>query len=524
MGKQIYFFAFLFTIIPAILFPQTPTLQFTLYGEKAGDLFGVTYPAGDVNRDGYADFLVSSPGGNYVKLFFGGTNFNLSRQVKFQKPRTIPFGEIASGIGDINGDGYDDFAIGSKNYGNATGWMPGKVWIYFGGATIDTAASIEIQGRYFHDTFGTLIKPAGDVNNDGYSDFLISAPYNWSNGKGYAVLVLGGSSINNNNIIILNNDNLSGRFGFSMEGVGDINKDGYDDFVIGSPQGEMVNGKYPGKAYVYYGGNPVSNAPAYIIEEPEESNFGFDIINAGDVNGDGIGDFFITSYASKRLYTSENNYLKIQNSYGPSVCSGLDINKDGKKDFIFGNYQGYNQNGLMTGKLAIVWGSSVLDTIPGCLIYGKYHWEDFGGKICSIGDINSDGYYEFAVCMPNTYPEVFIPDDALNSIGKIEVFSLSEVVGIDQEARMPNEYRLLQNYPNPFNPSTIIEFILPRQEFVKIKVYDLLCREISTVTERHYDAGRHKVFYNSNGLPSGIYLYKLETQLFSETKKMIILK
>ncbi|MBN8570417.1 MAG: T9SS type A sorting domain-containing protein, partial [Ignavibacteria bacterium] len=79
----------------------------------------------------------------------------------------------------------------------------------------------------------------------------------------------------------------------------------------------------------------------------------------------------------------------------------------------------------------------------------------------------------------------------------------------------PDKFYLSQNYPNPFNPVTNIEFSLPKNSFVKLKVFDLLGREIANLVNEILSAGSYKYDFNASALPSGIYFYKLETENFS---------
>jgi hypothetical protein len=101
--------------------------------------------------------------------------------------------------------------------------------------------------------------------------------------------------------------------------------------------------------------------------------------------------------------------------------------------------------------------------------------------------------------------------------------------GEDMALVIPNDYRLNDNYPNPFNPTTSIQFDLPRQSHVTIEIYNLLGQRVARLTDEEYSAGSHKVVWNgisSDGQPitSGIYFYRMETDDFVETKKMLLLK
>jgi hypothetical protein len=82
----------------------------------------------------------------------------------------------------------------------------------------------------------------------------------------------------------------------------------------------------------------------------------------------------------------------------------------------------------------------------------------------------------------------------------------------------------LQNYPNPFNPSTTISYNLLGKNFVTLKVYDVLGKEISTLVNEKKPAGTYGINFNTVGLGSGVYFYQLKAENFMETKKMILMK
>jgi photosystem II stability/assembly factor-like uncharacterized protein len=92
----------------------------------------------------------------------------------------------------------------------------------------------------------------------------------------------------------------------------------------------------------------------------------------------------------------------------------------------------------------------------------------------------------------------------------------------------PKDFLLQQNYPNPFNPSTRIQYAISRRQFVTLKVYDLLGKEVATLVNEEKPAGSYEVEFNSassiKNLASGIYFYRLQAEDFVETKKMLLLK
>ncbi|MFZ6032401.1 MAG: YCF48-related protein [Melioribacter sp.] len=82
----------------------------------------------------------------------------------------------------------------------------------------------------------------------------------------------------------------------------------------------------------------------------------------------------------------------------------------------------------------------------------------------------------------------------------------------------------LQNFPNPFNASTIIKYSIPKSEFVTIKIYDLIGREIATLVNENKQRGNYEVHFDASDLATGVYLYSLKAGSFSDTKKLILIK
>jgi hypothetical protein len=98
------------------------------------------------------------------------------------------------------------------------------------------------------------------------------------------------------------------------------------------------------------------------------------------------------------------------------------------------------------------------------------------------------------------------------------------VTGIKEISASVIDFQLNQNYPNPFNPTTTISYTIPIQGNVSLKIYDVLGKEIITLVDEMKTAGNYQVTFNATQLVSGMYFYKLETNNYSQTKKMILLK
>ena len=95
---------------------------------------------------------------------------------------------------------------------------------------------------------------------------------------------------------------------------------------------------------------------------------------------------------------------------------------------------------------------------------------------------------------------------------------------LDNTNSVVNKYILNQNYPNPFNPLTTIEFSIPKVEFISLKVYDILGKEVSVLVNEERSTGNYKVVFDSIDLPSGVYYYHLRAGAFSSTRKFVLLK
>jgi photosystem II stability/assembly factor-like uncharacterized protein len=118
----------------------------------------------------------------------------------------------------------------------------------------------------------------------------------------------------------------------------------------------------------------------------------------------------------------------------------------------------------------------------------------------------------------------FLNDTLGYAVGS-RVYKYSRIpVNVDEEETFPVSFALEQNYPNPFNPKTNFEFGVSSLEFVSLKVFDVLGRELTTLVNEITSPGRHTVTWDGSNYPSGVYLYRLTTPTFTSTRRMILLK
>lgn len=101
---------------------------------------------------------------------------------------------------------------------------------------------------------------------------------------------------------------------------------------------------------------------------------------------------------------------------------------------------------------------------------------------------------------------------------------LVSLTSVEDDDNSLNNFSLEQNYPNPFNPSTKISWQSPLSGHQTLKVYDVLGNEVATLVDEYREAGSHSVNFDAGGLSSGVYFYKLQSESFVETKKMILLR
>lgn len=333
----------------------------TLSGFNAGDQFGVSVSsAGDVNGDGYSDLVIGAFGSGgtaqgEVYIYYGGPAI-LSPSpplilLDVDATNNDNFGLSVAGVGDVNGDGYSDIVVGACGANS----YKGKAYLYLGGHSgLSVTPAVTLIGGAIGDYFGFSVSGAGDINGDGFSDLLVGAPTN-STGSGAAYLYLGGEGVfSTTPACSLHGISLNDGFGWNLSGCGDVNGDGFSDFVVGA-YGVATN---TGAAYIYYGNASVVFPSASVILNGFHTNddFGHVVSSAGDVNGDGYSDLLIGSWAGG-MNGRDGAYLYLGGSAGlaltPEVsfapltpaevfgASGTgigDVNSDGFSDILIGAY------------------------------------------------------------------------------------------------------------------------------------------------------------------------------------------
>jgi len=397
---------------------QTDALNSTAFtGQHSQDYFGYSVSkAGDINGDGYNDIIIGSPGNNTVGssagrvfIYFGGTSIGTMPDVVLTAQATGDyFGCSVSDAGDLNGDGFGDFIVGAM-YADAPANNSGKAYIYFGGNEISNTANLTISGTATNDFLGSSVACAGDVNGDGYSDVLVGAAFG---NKAY--IFFGGANMNNVADVNLTGEVTGDNFGFSVSGAGDINGDGYSDVIVGAPYYTSGVIGDAGRAYLYYGGASMNNTADVIFTGTVMSNaLGYSVSNAGDVNGDGYEDIIIgapfSSSGQANIYfggAAPDNTADVvftgqatNDEFGVSVACAGDVNCDGYSDVIVGSLLN-DLAGTNYGAAFVYFGGISIDNIADAVFTGSAAADDFGYSVQSAGDVNGDGINDFLISSP----------------------------------------------------------------------------------------------------------------------------
>ncbi len=364
----------------------------TLSGAVAGDRFGVVVaPAGDINGDGNADLLVGAPGSYQMQdlpgkvfLYIGGSDpAKPALEITGDKAGDR-FGTAITALGDINGDGFGDFAVGaSKN--DEAGTDAGKVYIYFGGKQLDATPDITILGERHNDWFGASLAGSKDLNGDNITDLLVGANYGGKNYSGAVYVFLGGANFTTP-AVVLDGESSGDSFGERIAILGDMSGNGVSDFAVSSYYHNSADLRNSGKVYLYQGGSIISTKPWQTIEgKRPQANFGFALAGLGDVNGDGTPDIAVGApgdgpntegvayvYAGAPVIRDPIATIYGQNPkdlYGYSLCFG-DVDDDKFSDLLVGTPFA-DIGDYRSGRVEIFNGSQSFDTVNDFHINGN---------------------------------------------------------------------------------------------------------------------------------------------------------
>ncbi len=416
---------------------------FIIQGDAVGDFAGRSVSgAGDVNGDGFADLIVGAPFGDA-----GGSSAGEAYVVfgKASNPRVVDLTNLAagdgfiirgdatldaaggsvSGAGDVNGDGFADLIVGAP-FGDDGGPNAGEAYVVFGKASdsgspgggrrvveLESLAAGDgfiIQGDTDGNQAGISVSGAGDVNGDGFADLIVGANRadvttpdgNTRTGAGEAYVVFGKTSnprvVDLTNLgagdgFIIQGDANDDNAGVSVSGAGDVNGDGFADFIVGASGGDD-GGSGAGEAYLVFGkASPDSTdrrlvdltnlgaGDGFIIQgDADDDNAGMRVSGAGDVNGDGYADLLVGA-SSADVNTPGVARADAGEAY-------LVFGKASDPSDPFGRADGTDRRVVDLASLAVG---------DGFIIQGDAFGDQAGVSVSGAGDVNGDGYADLLV-------------------------------------------------------------------------------------------------------------------------------
>jgi hypothetical protein len=315
------------------------------------------------------------------------------------------YGFATAAAGDVNGDGYGDFIVASPWYDHS-GANRGRVWVYHGGASGLTTAAWQYDGASAGDHYGYSVAGVGDVNGDGYDDVLIGtglATVSGIEGRGIANLFLGGpTGLAPAPAWWANGDQEDDLYGGHVAAIGDVNGDGYADFAVGAAGADVDGALSAGHLYLYHGGPSIS-LDRIISGEHSPALVG-SFATGLDFNGDGYSDLVYLMFDTAldaRYYlrlggpggipASDTTYFVSGDLTGTAAAALGDVNGDGYADFLLGDPTTPN------GSMALVYGNDDPLHLTGWALPGDFAGERFGNVVAFAGDPNGDGYADFLV-------------------------------------------------------------------------------------------------------------------------------
>ncbi|MEC7985885.1 MAG: MopE-related protein [Myxococcota bacterium] len=348
------------------------------------------------------------------------------------------------GAGDVDGDGMNDVLIGAygADFVNTNGQTKNAAGITYlvggsslaaslnstGNLNISTLAFAKLYGEFSTDFSGRNVAPAGDINQDGYADILIGAHQEDSSGtdSGAAYLVYGplsGEHELSDAAAKFVGVNAEDYAGFSLDGNGDFNGDGYPDILVGA-YAEDSAANNTGRTYLIYGSATPTYEGTFSLDDSDlyfdgedQSDFaGYAVAFVGDTDGDGLDDILIGAYGDDNtgnasgtaylvrggstagsLFYADSIFEGCGSNHfaGQSLSTGGDFNQDGLSDMLIGA-SGEDSKGNNTGAAYMVYGSATQNytsDLGGAdiIFYGENSLDYAGISLSSSEDLDGDG-------------------------------------------------------------------------------------------------------------------------------------
>ncbi|MGA9117435.1 MAG: FG-GAP-like repeat-containing protein, partial [Bacteroidota bacterium] len=386
--------------------PESVT-KYSFSGAGPGRWFGYSISsAGDFDGDGFPDAIVGAPGSwsaqGRVHLLFGRGFLPPESGGEIPAFGSAQVGTSVAGLGDVNSDGYDDIIAGSP-----TGGLGGSGYalVLFGGAERDTAVDLLLNGTAAGENFGTSVACGGDLNGDGHNDIIVGAPYGGTNFAGRVYVYFGGLYLDAVCDTILEGEADGDYFGSTVAFAGDVDDDGYSDFLVGAPYHDDVGALAQGRAYLYRGGTFPNMGPFRVWDGwGAGALFGSGVAPAGDLNDGGQADILIGANGCARVFFGEDGWdaaYDLQFTGHPpgganfgrrAVAGAFDFNADGVSDVVVGDY-----GSMSKGTAYVFYGSRSVDELADQIFNGEETSDMFGAAVAGIGDMDSDGSDEIMV-------------------------------------------------------------------------------------------------------------------------------
>jgi hypothetical protein len=406
----------------------TPTLAWSVLGAANTNLGSDVAAAGDLNADGYDDFLMGGYLGNVAYVVIGGPGLpaiwtGLSTPTSVANSR---FGASVSTVGDANGDGYSDFVVGAP-HDSTDDYHEGRVYLYLGSSSVvNTVPAWSYESNVINAELGASVSCAGDVNGDGYGDALFGAPY-LTNGQNYEGRVMAfygdASGLEGTPFWVAEGEASPGLLGRGLCTAGDVNGDGYADIVAGAPAWEEGDHFDEGKVAIWHGG---PDAPSYVQHvtegNQEEAQYG-SAVALGDFDADGYAEYVVgagfydvggvVDQGQVWIYPGGPGAPSVvpsqtltgnprRDRFGTSVDNAHDVNGDGYDDLIVGAVDALLPSGDVGGQAHVFHGGPAgVSTSPDWTTYGETQFAQYGHAVSWAGDVNGDGYADVLVGAPN---------------------------------------------------------------------------------------------------------------------------
>jgi hypothetical protein len=395
--------------------------ELALPGTVPNSMFGASAATGDWNGDGRADLAIGAAGdgsGGAVRIWFGGNPGTTPDLVLTGEHPSDNFGSAVANAGDVNGDGIADLIVSAK-LSDIGAPDAGVAYLFLGGPRFGHGPDVTFVGRRPAGAFGYAVAGIGDINHDGFADVAVGAPDDNAAGAitGRAFVYLGGPHPSAAPALEVTSASAGSQFGFFVRGCGDLDGDGFDDFMVGA-NWEHTDARYAGRVYVYRGGARLSDRPAWVLSGHAPSEmFGSDG-TAGDLDGDGAPDLVIgTQYGAGREKESGNAYVyfggprfdthadlvlrgeKAGDLFGNFVTVLGDVNGDGIADLGVSAYAS-DAAGASSGRAYVYFGGPTLRDAPDVVLDGHVPGEDFGMPLLAAPDLHGDGERHLYVGAP----------------------------------------------------------------------------------------------------------------------------